>query len=104
MPEISQLTAKQSNPPIQNDRLLRRPIVEGMTGLPTSSLYDMMRQGRFPQPIKLSERSVAWRESEVTAWMSARLENNLVRQVVEVRPEVRRGRPPGVRGGGGARS
>ncbi|MBF0180943.1 MAG: AlpA family phage regulatory protein [Magnetococcales bacterium] len=54
------------------DRILRRPQVEFLTGLPTSSLYDAIRQGRFPQPIKLSVRSVGWPESAVLAWLSAR--------------------------------
>jgi prophage regulatory protein len=31
-----------------------------------------MKEGRFPAPVKLGERMVGWRESEITAWLDAR--------------------------------
>lgn len=53
-------------------QLLRRPQVEAMTGLPKSTLYDYLQAGTFPAPVKLSARSVAWRLSEVEAWIESR--------------------------------
>lgn len=44
-----------------------------MTGLTRSALYQLMREGTFPRPVKLTERSVAWIESEVRAWIEARI-------------------------------
>ena len=54
------------------DKLLRRPDVEARTGLSRSTLYDWMKRGDFPQPVKLGARMVAWRESDVTAWLDSR--------------------------------
>jgi prophage regulatory protein len=55
-----------------SDTLLRRPEVESRTGLSRSTIYDWMKRGEFPQPVKLGARLVAWRESDVTAWMKSR--------------------------------
>ena len=54
------------------DSLLRRPEVEARTGLSRSTLYDWMKRGDFPQPVKLGARLVAWRESDVSAWLDSR--------------------------------
>jgi len=55
------------------ERFLRRPEVERITGLGRSTLYLYIADGRFPRPIKLSERLVAWVESEVRDWMEKRI-------------------------------
>jgi len=52
-----------------NERLLRRPEVSALTGLPKSSLYAAFRKGEFPAPIRLTKRTVAWRESEIRAFI-----------------------------------
>ena len=39
------------------------------TGIPRSTWYALMAKGLAPQPIKLSQRSVAWVEDELEAWM-----------------------------------
>lgn len=64
------------NTPQQPDqpRLIRRPAVEGMTGLSRSSLYDKIRRGEFPAPVSLGASAVAWVESEVSAWIQTRIE------------------------------
>jgi len=54
------------------EKLLRRPEVEPRTGLSRSTLYDWMQRGEFPQPVKLGARLVAWRESDVVAWLESR--------------------------------
>ncbi len=54
-------------------RFIRRSVVEAITGLPTSSLYLEITKGRFPKPIPIGERSVAWIEEEVIAWQEARI-------------------------------
>lgn len=54
--------------------LLRRPKVEARTGYSRSSIYAMMEAGDFPRPVKLGPRAVAWVESEVDAWIAARIE------------------------------
>ena len=54
-------------------RFLRRPEVCARTGLSRSYLFDLEAQGRFPARVKLSERTAAWVESEVSAWIEARI-------------------------------
>ena len=54
-------------------RLIRRKEVQAKTGLGASSIYAMMKQGKFPKAITLSERRVAWIESDVDQWINERI-------------------------------
>ena len=54
-------------------RFLRRTDVQDFTGLPVSTLYELMDRGEFPKPIKLSARTVAWLENEVIEWQKVRI-------------------------------
>jgi prophage regulatory protein len=63
------------------ETLLRRPAVEARTGLSRSTLYDWMKRGEFPHPVKLGSRLVAWRESDVAVWLDSR-ETKAQREVV----------------------
>lgn len=54
------------------DRLLRNPEVRAITGLGKTSLYDLIRTGGFPAPVRLGVRSVAWRESDLRQWLNSR--------------------------------
>lgn len=54
-------------------KFLRRSEVQSLTGLPTSTLYEMMDRGEFPQPIRLSPRTVAWLETEIAEWQAIRI-------------------------------
>ena len=50
-------------------RILRRPAVTAATGIPPSTLYRLIRDGRFPRPIPLGSRSVGWLQREVDDWL-----------------------------------
>ena len=54
-------------------KLIKLPKVMAKTGLSRSHLYALAQQGEFPKPIKLSERSSAWVESEVDGWIEERI-------------------------------
>ena len=54
------------------DVLLTRPEVERRTGLSRSTIYRKMREGTFPVPLKVSERAVRWRESDIRAYVDSR--------------------------------
>jgi prophage regulatory protein len=54
-------------------RFLRLPQVIEVTGVARSSLYDLIAEGRFPKPIKISDRCVGWVEGEVREWMRQRI-------------------------------
>lgn len=59
-------------PPSQPPQLLRLPAVLQMTGLGRDSVYRLAREGRFPRPRKITERSSAWRADEIQAWIDSR--------------------------------
>jgi prophage regulatory protein len=54
-------------------RLLRLPDVSNRIGKKRSSIYLMIANSEFPNPIKLGKRSVGWLEEEINAWIDARV-------------------------------
>ncbi len=55
-------------------RILKMPKVLVQTGLSKSAVYRGIKEGKFPQPIRLGKRSVGWLEDEVLAWLQSRIE------------------------------
>ena len=53
--------------------MLKLNDVKKMTGLSRSSIYAYINKGDFPAQVKLGERSVAWVEQEVIAWIDGRI-------------------------------
>ena len=45
------------------------------TGLARSTIYKLMAEDDFPQPVKLTAKSSAWVSSEVDDWKLSRMEN-----------------------------
>ncbi len=54
-------------------RLIRRPKVSEITGLASSSIYEVMAKGRFPKSVPISPGRVAWVEEEILDWVAARV-------------------------------
>jgi prophage regulatory protein len=55
----------------EREEILRFKRLNALTGIPRSTLYDMMRDGRFPRPISLGGgRAVGWLSSEVEQWIA----------------------------------
>ena len=54
------------------DRLLTRGEVEARTALSRTSIYRKMREGSFPEPLKIGARAVRWRESEIEEFIASR--------------------------------
>jgi prophage regulatory protein len=50
--------------------LLRLPSVAAQTGLSKSEIYRRIKDGKFPQPIKLGARAVAWPAAQIEAWVN----------------------------------
>ena len=51
--------------------ILRRPQVEQRTGLSRSTLYQYIKDGDFPKPVRLGLRAVGWLESDISEWIAA---------------------------------
>ena len=66
--EVEKRVAARAAP----DRMLRVPDVVKLTGLHRSSIYRLERQGDFPKRVPLTKKTVAWRASEVAAWIARR--------------------------------
>ena len=58
---------------MNDERLIRLPQVEHLTGLKRAHIYGLARRGQFPKPLKVGARASAWRESLVREWVSARI-------------------------------
>ena len=54
------------------DRLLTRREVQRQVGLSGSAIYQGVKAGRFPSPIRVTDRAVRWPESEIIAWLETR--------------------------------
>ncbi|MCS5711465.1 AlpA family phage regulatory protein [Candidatus Berkiella aquae] len=57
-------------------KFLRLPVIKNITGLSRSTIYMRIAENRFPKPIKLGERAIAWLESDVNAWMEQQIRNS----------------------------
>lgn len=60
-------------PAVPRDRLLRLPDVEATTGCKKSTIYKLMKEGKFPPCVRITARMAAWPESAVLAWVQARI-------------------------------
>lgn len=54
-------------------KLLRLPEVISRTGYKKSTIYEMIGDGRFPSPVNLGPRAIAWVEEEIEKWIKARI-------------------------------
>ena len=67
------------------EKLLRLPEVTDRTGLRRAAIYDAIKRGVFPRPVRIGRRAVAWPESEVQAWIAERVADARERDVEAVR-------------------
>lgn len=58
--------------PQRGERLMAMAEVVALIGVSKATLYHWIRIGNFPPAIRLSERRVAWRESDVMGWIDSR--------------------------------
>ena len=59
-------------------RFLRLPAVLEIVGFSRSTLYRELRFKRFPEPVQISENTVAWLESDVEEWIDSKVESGVV--------------------------
>ena len=51
---------------------MRMPTVIRWTGLARSTIYRLIAQQKFPAPVVLATRVVAWRRSDLESWSEGR--------------------------------
>ena len=52
--------------------LLRMASVIHVTGLARSTIYQLIAADKFPSPVRLVGRAVAWRRADLELWSAAR--------------------------------
>ena len=56
----------------EGEHLLRLDQVIHRVGLGRSTIYRRVYEGTFPPPLKIGDRAIAWRQSEVEQWIKKR--------------------------------
>lgn len=62
-------------PPLADSQpavFLRIAGVMRMTGLGRSTIYRLMAEDKFPSPVRLAKRAVAWRRIDLEQWSAER--------------------------------
>lgn len=60
-------------PAAQRETLLRLDQVEATTGLKKSTIYSLIKAGKFVQPVRITARCTAWPESAIQRWVQDRI-------------------------------
>jgi prophage regulatory protein len=63
-----------------NRTICRLPEVMARTGLSRSTIYDLIRKGKFPSQVNLGPRAVGWVENEIVDWIEARIDETRARE------------------------
>ena len=53
--------------------LLRLPQVIERVGLRRTAVYDLVKRGEFPRPVRLGRRCVCWPSDAVDSWVRERI-------------------------------
>ena len=56
----------------QAAHFLRMSVVVRLTGLGRSTIYRLMAEDKFPSPVRLAQRAVAWRRTDLERWSEGR--------------------------------
>jgi prophage regulatory protein len=56
----------------QPTKIIGRKEVLDRTDLKKSTMYTLIRKGKFPKQVKLSDGRVGWDEAEIEAWIQSR--------------------------------
>jgi prophage regulatory protein len=53
-------------------KLYRLRDLSARIGLARSAIYQAIKDGRFPKPVRIGARAVAWRHQDVERWIAER--------------------------------
>jgi len=63
----------------QATRLIRLPEVLERTGYGKAWIYRLINEGKFPAPVKIGVRAIAFIESEIDDWIQAVIETSRIK-------------------------
>ncbi|SPK72655.1 protein of unknown function [Cupriavidus taiwanensis] len=58
------------------ERLLRLPELKTRCGLSRTTIYQYIKDGKFPPPISIGARAVAWPESDIERWIAEQIQSS----------------------------
>ena len=58
------------------DRFIRMKELTTLVGLSKSTIYKLIINNKFPQQVKVTQRTSAWRLSTIMNWMDSRVAAN----------------------------
>lgn len=61
---------------MQSDRYIRIKELAVMLSISRSNIYRLIKEGKFPKQIKLTERTSVWRLSVIEKWVEDREKSN----------------------------
>jgi prophage regulatory protein len=72
------MTGNTSNilTPTIHEKLLRLSEVRSRVPYSRATIYRLVASLQFPRPVSLGERAVAWKESDIDAWIQARIDGS----------------------------
>jgi prophage regulatory protein len=62
--------------PTIHEKLLRLAEVRSRVPYSRATIYRLVASLQFPRPVSLGERAVAWKESDIDAWIQARIDRS----------------------------
>ncbi len=69
---------------VPHERLLPLPEVKSRTGFGSSFIYQLIKEEKFPKPVKIGSAS-RWRESEIQQWIRDQIEGSTLGKQAKVR-------------------
>lgn len=60
------------------ERFVRMPEAEKISGKSRSTIYRGIEDGSFPKPVKIGQRAIGWRISDLEKWMNDRIQESAV--------------------------
>lgn len=64
--------ADTRKPPFRAGILIRLPDVCELLGISRSTIYSLLADGDFPQPVRVGQKAVRWQVDAIDAWRDAR--------------------------------
>ena len=58
-------------PIADGERLLTLREVSTITGISRAAIYVGIRRGDFPTPLKVGQKNIKWRSSQIDEWLAA---------------------------------
>ena len=54
------------------NQMYRLPAVKQLLGLSRTRIFELIAEEKFPPPIKIGDRAIAWLEDDLKRWQEAR--------------------------------